>query len=120
MLFFTLCKEWTPYGSDFHPPVIHWPFLPAFLFIASLIPILLTTFPLRAEVLGRGGAGQGALHARAGEVPEDRSLQAFQKEGPGEAEGQADQGRWGQLKQQMIKPARREIGSKQELSGMLM
>lgn len=39
--------------------------------IASLVPILLTSFPLRAEILGRGGAGQGALHARAGEVPED-------------------------------------------------
>lgn len=102
-------------------PTSHPLALPAcFLFIASLVPILLTSFPPRAEVLGWGGAGQGALHARAGEVPEDRSLQAFQKEGPGEAEGQAHQGRWGRLKQQMMKPARREIGSKQELSGMLI
>lgn len=88
--------------------------------IASLVPILLTSFPLRAEILGRGGAGQGALHARAGEVPEDWSLQAFQKEGPREAEGQADQGRWGRLKQQMMKCVRREISLKQEVSEMLM
>lgn len=73
----------------------HWPFLLAFFFFSlpNLSPFFLTYFPPHAEVLGRGGAGQGALHARAGEVPEDRSLQALQKEGPGEAEGQADQGR---------------------------
>lgn len=74
----------------------------------SLVHVLLTFFLLHAEVLGRGGAGQGALHARAGEVPEDRSLQAFQKEGPREAERQEDQGRWVWLKRQMVKPVRRE------------
>lgn len=79
----------------FYPPVIHRTFLPVCLFIDSHVPALLTSSPLCAAVLGRGGAGQGALHARAGEVPEDRSLQAFQEEGPGEAEGQAEQGRWG-------------------------
>lgn len=69
-----------------------------FLLFASLVPFLFTYFPHCAEVFGRGRTGQGALHARAGEVSEDRSLQAFQKEGPGEAEGQADQGRWGRPK----------------------
>lgn len=77
----------------FYPPVIHRTFLPVCLFVDSHVPALLTSSPLCAAVLGRGGAGQGALHARAGEVPEDRSLQAFQEEGPGEAEGQAEQGR---------------------------
>lgn len=80
----------------FYPPVIHRTFLPVCFFIDSRLAALLTPLlssPLCSAVLGRGGAGQGALHARAGEVPEDRSLQAFQEEGPGEAEGQAEQGR---------------------------
>lgn len=85
-----------------------------FFSLPNLSPFFLTSFPLHAEVLGRGGAGQGALHARAGEVPEDRSLQALQKEGPGEAEGQADQGRWGRLKQRVMKPLRSKISFKLE------
>src|SRR4029434_1384565 len=36
-----------------------------------------------------------ALHARPGEVPEDRSLQALHQEGAGETEGQETQGRYG-------------------------
>lgn len=79
-------------------PTSHPSYLPACLSLHWLPPRRsshLPSSPLCAAVLGRGGAGQGALHARAGEVPEDRSLQAFQEEGPGEAEGQAEQGRWG-------------------------
>lgn len=92
----------------------HRPFRLAFFSLPNLSPFFITSFPLHAEVLGRGGAGQGALHARAGEVPEDWSLQALQKEGPGEAEGQADQGRWGRLKQRVMKPVRSKISFKQE------
>lgn len=56
-------------------------------------PLCLSPSSLCAALPGRGGEGQGALHAWPGEVPEDGGLQALHPEGAGETEGQEAPGR---------------------------